>query len=107
MANASQTFRGTATIEFPSTPTIYNVVTSATPGTEASQALTSGTKQFTIKVRGESNLQLAFNSGESGTNYISVPACGSYTVTDINLTGTIYFQVDKASQVVEILEWSA
>lgn len=106
MANASQTFRGTATIEFPSTPTIYNVTTSATPGTEASQVLTSGTKQLTIRVRGNSNLQISFSVGQSGTNFITIPARASYTITDINFSGTIYFQADKPSQVVEVLEWS-
>ena len=106
MANLSQTFRGTATIEFPSTPTIYNVTTPGTANTETSQILTSGTKQFTIRVRGNANLQFAFVATESGTNYITVPARASYTVTDINFSGTIYFQTDKASQDVEIMEWS-
>ncbi len=106
MANASQTFRGTAAIDFPSTVTIYNVTTDPTPGTEESQAFTSGTKQFTIRVRGNATLQFAFSSGQSGTNFITLPPRASYTVSDIDFSGTIYFQVDKASQVVEILEWS-
>jgi hypothetical protein len=105
MANLSQTFRGTATLEFPITPTIYNVTTAATPGTETSQALTSGTKQFLIRVRGVANLQYSYVATQSGSNFITVPPRSTRVVTDINFSGTIYFQVDKPSQVVEIEEW--
>lgn len=106
MSNATQTFRGTATIEFPSSPNIYNIITPVTANTETSQVLTNGTKQFTIRVRGESELKFSFVATESSTKFITVPKRSSYTVNDINLSATIYFQVDKPSQVVEILEWS-
>jgi len=106
MSNATQTFRGTATLENPTAPTIYNVTTSATPSTEASQALTAGTKQFTIRVRGNSELKLSYTSGQSGTLFITIPKRTAYTVSDINFNGTLFFQTSTGSQIVEIEEWS-
>lgn len=86
-------------------PKIYNkAITLA--ATEESQVLTNGTKRFTIRVRGYSSLKLAFVSGESGTNYITIPRGCSMTSDWLDVSDTLYFQTDKANQVVEILEWS-
>lgn len=90
-----------------SSPTIYNVTTPGTANTETSQALSSNVRQFLLRVRGLANLQFAFVSGQSGSNYITVPRGASYTVSNLSLeSATLYFQVDKESQVVEILEWT-
>lgn len=104
MSNITTTFRGRATIEAGSTPTIYNV-SAAVANTEYSQALTSGTKKFIIRVRGDATLKLAFDAGQSGTNYITVRGGTVYVEDNINFTGTLYFQTTKATQTVEILEW--
>jgi len=106
MSNATQTFRGRADLVPPTTPTVYNVVTPGTANTETSQLLTDGTRKFTIKVRGEADLKLAYTATESGTKYISVPACSVYTEENISFTGSLFFQVNKISQTVEIIEWS-
>lgn len=93
-------------IEVSTTPVIYNK-SAPTANTEVSQLLTDGTKKFLIRVRGNANLQLAFTSTESGSKFISVPAGSSYSVEGLNLTSTtLYFQTDKNTQAVEVLEWS-
>lgn len=108
MSNVTSTFRGASSgsaLTGATTPLIYNVSV-PTADTEVSQLLSSNTKQFTIKVRGNSTLRLAFASGESDTNYITVTSGASYTADALNFSGTLYFQTNKASQIVEILEWS-
>jgi len=97
MSNATQTFRTTAELELPSTPTIYNVTMPGTANTEASQLLNTGTKQFLIRCRDLANIKLAFTTAESGTNFITIPKRSSYTISDINFSGTLYFQADQAS----------
>lgn len=89
----------------PTTPTIYNV-SALVAGTEYSQVLTSSTKMFTIRVRGLANLKLAYISGESGTKYITIPRGTSRSVGEVNFSGTLYFQTDQPSQIVEIEEWA-
>lgn len=99
---------GTFTSDSADTPTIYNVTTPGTPDTETSQALSANTKKFTIQTRGTTaTMKLAFTSGQSGTNFITVPKSASFEENDLNLTSglTLYFQTDVASAVVEILEW--
>jgi len=106
MANASQTFRGRATLEPATTQTIYNVAVPLA-GTEVSQLLSDATKEFTIRVRGNANLQFSFVTGESATKFITVFRGSSYTKENVNLSAqTIYFQTDKASQTVEIEQWT-
>lgn len=90
------------------TPTIANV--SATlANTEYSYALPNNTKRFLIRVReGKAKLQLAYNNGDSGSNYITLEL-GTSLVEDsvIMDTGmTLYFQVNKYNQIIEILSWA-
>lgn len=103
MSNVTSTFRVQATLKEAVTPVIYNV-SAATAGTEYSQAVTD-IRKFVMRVRGIADLQVAFNSGESGTTYISVPRGCTFTQDGLNYTGTIYFQTSKDAQVVEILVW--
>lgn len=97
---------GQTTVQPGQNPIIYNVVTPGIANIETSQALTSGTKRFTIRVRGISQMKLAYISGQSGTTFISIPKGTSYTQEGLNFTGTLFFQVDKISQTIEIIEWS-
>lgn len=103
MSNVTSTFRSSASQA--TTPTIYNVAVPLA-NTEVSQALSTGTKSFTIRVRGHARLQLAFASGNSGTDFLTIPSGANLTQENLNFDGTIYFQTSKASQVVEILEWT-
>jgi hypothetical protein len=77
--------------------------------TEYSAVLPAGVTSFTVKARAQNaDLKLAFVATQSGTNYLTVPAGGSYTkdMAQLTLATTIYFQLNKASQTVEILQWS-
>jgi hypothetical protein len=105
MSNITSTFRGSATLSPPTTPTIYNVAVTLA-NTEYSQALSAGTKKFMIKCRSGAKLQLSYNSGDTNILYITIPKNTAYTESDINFSGTLYFRSDTASQVVEIVEWT-
>lgn len=90
-----------------STPTIYNVSVPLA-NTEVSQSLPSNTKKFLLKVRNNgSELKLAFTSGQSGTNYLSINKGATFVEDGIKVGSlTLYFQVNNANEVVEILAWS-
>jgi len=105
VSNLGATFRGKAVVEAATSVTIYNK-SIPTANTEVSQALATGTKRFTIKLRGIAKLQLAFVSTESGTKYITIHPGAVYSENDLNFGGTLYFQASRDSQTAEIIEWS-
>jgi hypothetical protein len=105
MSTVTATFRGKSVVESSDTPLVYNV-SALLAATEYSQALSTATKRFTIRVRGNSNLQLGFAVGESATNFITIPHGCTYTENELNFSGTLYFQTSKATQIVEILQWT-
>lgn len=91
-------------IEVSTNVTITNL--SATlANTEYSHALTSGLKQLIIRSRGRAKLQVAFVSGQSGTNFITIPGGANLSLEGLEFTGkTVYVQANQASTIVEILE---
>ncbi len=104
MSIITGTIRARATVEAGSTPTVYNV-SAPLADTEYSQALNSATKSFMIKVRGSALLKVAFQSGESSSNFITVDLHCVLVQDALNFSGALYFQTNKPSQVIEILEW--
>jgi len=88
-------------------PDVQNV-TATDADTEYSVTLPANTVAFALRARSVSTrIQYAYVSGQSGTNYLTVPT--GYQVVEEGLTPgsrTIYFQTSKASQVVEVLAWS-
>lgn len=104
MANLGATFRGTATLESGSTPTIYNVSVPLA-NTEVSQALSAETKKFSIRVRGVAKLKISYTSGQSGTNYWTVFPGTVYMEDMLNFSGSLYFQTNLPAMTVEIVEW--
>ena len=91
-----------------STPTIFNVP-AALANTEYSQALPVGTKRFVAKIRsGRAKMQFAFVSGDTNTNYMSVPLGGVVDEQELNTTTPIsfYFQTNQPSQVLELIVWT-
>lgn len=77
---------------------------SATATIETSLALTGTTKGLVIRSRNRGTLKLAFNSGESGTTYLTINKGCVYSADGIEWNGTtIYFQSD-VNDVVEIQE---
>ena len=107
MSFGSQTFRGRSTIEASSTPKIYNLVSPVAINTEFSQLLSDGVKRLIIRSRGNGELKVSFQLGNSGTEYITIPCGATYSEENLNLNGvTLYLQTNKSAEVVEILEWT-
>jgi hypothetical protein len=88
-------------------PIITNV-SIPTLATEQSFSIPAGTKRISVKIRGNAQLNIAYISGQSGTNYILVPIGTEYIEDNLNLTSplTMYFQANKNTQVLEIITWS-
>lgn len=89
-----------------STPTLSNV-SIALAATEQSFSIPSGTKRFSLKIRGNSNLNVSYISGQSGTNFLLVPTGSEYIEDNLYLASSlsIYFQSDKNTQILEIITW--
>lgn len=88
------------------TPTISNP-TLTTAGVEQSIVLQNGLKQLIVRTQSPVNakLQYAFTSGESGTNFMTIPAGASLSLKDTNFNSkTLYIQSNKNNTVVEILQ---
>lgn len=85
---------------------IYNL-TLVNADQEYSQALTLNPSFFELKCRTLADLKFSLTSGESGTNYITIPAGASWNSRGkiVGRTKTIYVQSPSAGAVVEICEW--
>lgn len=93
-------------IEAATNRTVSNV-TMALASTEYSYTLPNKTKIFRIKLRDSALLQLAFASGESSTNYVTIYQRGSYGESGLDMSGvTLYFQSPTAAQVAEIISYA-
>lgn len=88
------------------TPIVINVP-APTANTEYSYTFSANTKKILIQSRLSSNVQFAYVSGQSGTNFITIPNGSGFSTDQLNLNGvTIYFQTNKASNTLEILAWT-
>ena len=88
-----------------SRPTIANVAITLAD-TEYSYALPSGTRKFTIKLRNPGYpLKLAMVESGSGTTYVNIAQGKTYTVDDIKVPLTLYFQSTAGTMVAEIISW--
>ena len=88
-------------VDADTTVTIFNVtITSA--NTEQSQALPANTKEFLIRTRGSAELKLAYDSGDSGTLFVTIPGRATKTVSRFFKAQTLYFQSPTAGEIVEI-----
>jgi hypothetical protein len=95
-----------AMIQRATDPVIYNV-TMTNANTEYSQALPTNCKKFLIRCRAAYDVKLAFTSGESGSDYVTISAGGAYWEDFIQLAATtLYFQCGTAGQVAEIVAWA-
>ena len=87
-------------------PVIHNI-NLPLANTEYSQAFQTNVKSFIVRPRSKTDLQFAFTSGESATNYITLKAYGVYEETGISVSNlTIYLQSGVDNTEVEILEWA-
>ena len=79
-----------------------------TAATEVSQALIADVKQVLIRSRIKgATLRIAFNSGETSTNYLTLNPRTNLVLDKFNITSqTLYFQSDIGSNTIEIVQWS-
>jgi len=63
------------------------------------------TKQILIKVRGNSEMRIAWLVTETATNYITVPRGSVYTRENLSLIDATVFIFTDLASVVEIEEW--
>lgn len=88
-----------------STPDIQNI-NLASANTEVSINLPANSQRFRISVRGSSLLKLAYNSGESGTTYLSIWPGSYYEEKNIDVSSlTLYVQSTQAGETVEVVSW--
>jgi len=88
------------------TKTVYNV-TIATANVEQSLALSAQILGYLIKTRqGSAELKLSHVSGQSGTNYLTIPRKAVHTDEHPYANLTLYFQSPVAGDVVEVVTWS-
>jgi len=106
MANIGSSTSSTSGIA--TTPTITNLVLDATPGTEESHVFVANLKQVMIKARQSNHeLQFSFTTGETDTKFVTIEAGTNYFEQNLNLSSTtLFIESNKASTIVEILEWS-
>jgi hypothetical protein len=76
--------------------------------TEQSFTFPSTTKRYSLKIRGSAQLKISYVASTSGTNYVTIPSGCEYIEEDIVLTANlpIYFQCNKAGQILEIIAWN-
>ena len=83
---------------------VYNVPLPL-KNTEYAYTLPSGVREFTIRSRSGLKVQLAFEAGKSGTEFLSVNSTWTEQNVDPSDTTTLYMRGAKSGDVVEILTW--
>ena len=88
------------------TPTIANIV-AVLANTEYSYALPLNTTRYSVMARGMGKLQVAFTSGDTSTNFITVsPGAKLREECASTMSIILRFQSTKAGEVIEILSWT-
>lgn len=89
------------------TPTIANIPVPLA-NTEHSYTFPDGTSKISIKVRGgHAIIKYAWEEDESDTNFITVGYGNEEIIDGVSLNNkTLYFQVSKDNQIIEIQSWS-
>ena len=103
MANSIPAFKpiiGTGALD----KLIHNI-TLVDAGTEYSQLLANKTKGLIIRSRSLNEVKIAFVSGETVTNYITLKAGAVFSVDNIEWeNSTVYLSSDSSGVVVELLQ---
>jgi hypothetical protein len=88
-------------------PTIANI-TVPLASTEVSYALPTGSTRFRIRTRNSAKLQLAYVSGDSGTQFETIRpgVVLEEQGLDSTIAFTLYFQTPAAGTIVEIISWA-
>ena len=93
--------------DIPFIPAVYNIPIAAA-NTEIFFVFPIGVKRFGMKVRGyTAKTQLGFAPGASSSNFITIDRGCSFRESLVNAGAiTLYFQVDKPNQIMEIWTWA-
>lgn len=75
-------------------------------GTEYSQALPANTKSFLIRSRNQGRLRLAYSSGGTNADYLTIPTGSSYKDANYYTSVTLYVQSTKPGDVIEIVAYT-
>lgn len=107
MPIAQPTFKPATLTVFGSTTPLITNLSLPTANNEESHSLSSSLKQLQINSRNNGVLKIAFNSGESGMTYITIPSRTTFFINDLSFSGvTLYIQSSINGDVAEILELS-
>ena len=87
-------------------PTVSNI-TLIEANTEYGVTLGNHTKKFLLQNRETNDLKLAFNPGESGTNYFTLKGSAVWYEDQVFGPITVYLQSPNAGTVVEIVSYMA
>lgn len=87
------------------TPIIYNL-NIINQGTEYSQALPANTKAFIVRSRNKGRLRLAYSTGGTNADYVTIPTGSSFKDTNFYTSITVYVQSTKPGDIVEIVAYS-
>ena len=101
-------FSGSVTIDA-ATSISTTTLAIASAGTETSHVFSANLKAFEIKARDNAELKASFVMGDIASgDYVTIPKYTTWaSQTQLNLaSSTIYFESDKASTTVEIVEYT-
>lgn len=87
------------------TATIYNL-NIILQGTEYSQALPANTKAFLVRSRNKGRLRLAYTTGGTNADYVTIPTGSSFKDTNFYTSVTLYVQSTKPGDIIEIVAYS-
>lgn len=73
--------------------------------TEYEYTMYPGVKRFTLKAREKVMLKIAFELGESNTNYLSLFPGDIWNEEEVYGDVTLFIQSPIANSTVEILQW--
>lgn len=71
---------------------------------ESSLTLQTNLKQLSVAPRDPVPVRIAFTTGETDTNYVSIPAGCSLELDDINFSGKVFYAKSDNATTLEITE---
>ncbi len=89
-------------------PYVLNIA-APTANTEVTVTIPANAKKYILKPRYTARLQVAYVSGESGTNFFTVDPHCFYSESTLTVPPTgldLYIQSSVASQVLELIYWT-
>ena len=87
------------------TPEIFNL-NIINQGQEYSQALPANTKAFIIRSRNKGRLRLAYSSGGTNADYVTIPNGSSFKDVNFYTGATLYIQSTKPGDIIEIVAYT-